>query len=285
MRATILEAVNLHYKYADGTSALSGVNLKVQRGEKLAVMGANGSGKSTFFLCLNGVYKPSGGTVYLDGEPVQYTGKGLLALRRRVGIVFQDPDHQLFSADVYGEISFGPLNLGLPEDEVRRRVENVIGELQIGPFQDKPVHFLSGGQKKRVSIADILVMEPDVVILDEPAAALDPKHARLVDEIIDGLSARGITVIISTHDVNRALAWADAVALFDGGQVLTKDTPQVVFGNGELLRRTNLEQPTVMKLFHSLTERGILDRNQPIPRSEDELAAYINEATFPVMQS
>lgn len=284
MRPTILEAVNLHYIYADGTSALNGVNLQVQRGEKLAVMGANGSGKSTFFLCLNGVYKPAGGTVYLDGQPVQYTGKGLLALRRRVGIVFQDPDHQLFSADVYGEISFGPLNLGLPEEEVRQRVENVIKELQIAPFQDKPVHFLSGGQKKRVSIADILVMEPDVVILDEPAAALDPKHARLVDEIIEELSARGITVVISTHDVNRALAWADAVALFDSGQMLIKDTPQAVFGNRELLRRTNLEQPTVMKLFHSLAARGILDRKLPIPRSDDELAAYIEEAALPLMQ-
>ena len=195
----IIRAERLCYRYEDGTDALNGMDLSVRRGEKLAVMGANGSGKSTFFLCLNGVHRPSSGTVYLDGRPLDYSKKGLLALRRRVGIVFQDPDQQLFSADVFGEISFGPLNLGLDEEEARRRVEDVIRELNIAEFQDKPVHFLSGGQKKRVAIADILVMRPDVMILDEPTAALDPKHARLVDSIIDGLSENGMTVILSTR--------------------------------------------------------------------------------------
>ena len=278
MDTPILEAVNLHYRYPDGTCALNGVNLRVQRGEKLAVMGANGSGKSTFFLCLNGVHQPSDGTVYLDGEPVRYTAKGLMDLRRRVGIVFQDPEHQLFSADVYGEISFGPMNLGLAEYEVRNRVEGIIREMGITPFQDKPVHFLSGGQKKRVSIADILVMEPDVVMLDEPAAALDPKHAELVDKIIDGLSDKGITVIQSTHDVDRAFAWADQVALFHEGKVLVKDTPAVVFGNVALLREVNLKQPAVLKLFYSLISWGMLDGNLPLPRSVDELTVYIEQA-------
>ncbi len=273
----ILEAVNLHYRYPDGTCALNGANLQIQRGEKLAVMGANGSGKSTFFLCLNGVNQPSVGTVYLDGEPIRYTAKGLLALRRRVGMVFQDPDHQLFSADVYGEISFGPMNLGLAEQEVRCRVEGIIKEMGITPFQDKPVHFLSGGQKKRVSIADILVMEPDVVMLDEPAAALDPKHADLVERIIDGLSDKGITVILSTHDVDRAFAWADHVALFHEGKVLVKDTPAAVFRNVELLRKVNLKQPAVLMLFQTLVSRGMLDGSLPLPRSVDELKAYIEQ--------
>lgn len=278
MDTPILEAVNLHYSYADGCHALDGVNLRIKRGEKLAVMGANGSGKSTFFLCLNGVYRPSSGVVYLDGEPIRYSSKGLLNLRRRVGIVFQDPDHQLFSADVYGEISFGPMNLGFAEHEVRRRVEDMIREMGITPFQDKPVHLLSGGQKKRVSIADILVMEPDVVMLDEPAAALDPKHAELVEKMIDELSAKGITVILSTHDVDRALAWADNVVLFHEGKVLVKETPEVVFGDVELLRQVNLKQPSVLKLFQSLISRGMLDGNLPLPRSVDQLAAYIEDS-------
>ena len=271
----IIRAERLCYRYEDGTNALNGMDLSVRRGEKLAVMGANGSGKSTFFLCLNGVHRPSSGTVYLDGRPLDYSKKGLLALRRRVGIVFQDPDQQLFSADVFGEISFGPLNLGLDEEEARRRVEDVIRELNIAEFQDKPVHFLSGGQKKRVAIADILVMRPDVMILDEPTAALDPKHARLVDSIIDGLSENGMTVILSTHDVNRALSWADSVALLDGGKVLIKGTPEAVFQNEQLLRRASLETPAVIRLFNVLTEKKLLPAGLPVPRSERQLEKYL----------
>jgi len=273
----IIRAERLCYRYEDGTNALNGMDLSVRRGEKLAVMGANGSGKSTFFLCLNGVHRPSSGTVYLDGRPLDYSKKGLLALRRRVGIVFQDPDQQLFSADVFGEISFGPLNLGLDEEAARRRVEDVIRELNIAEFQDKPVHFLSGGQKKRVAIADILVMRPDVMILDEPTAALDPKHARLVDSIIDGLSENGMTVILSTHDVNRALSWADSVALFDNGKVLIKDTPEAVFQNEPLLRRASRETPAVIRLFGVLTEKELLPAGLPVPRSERQLEKYLRE--------
>ncbi len=267
----IIRAEDLHYTYEDGTQALRGASLQVRRGERLAVMGANGSGKSTFFLCLNGVYRPRAGRVIFDGQPVSYTRAGLLALRRRVGIVFQDPDHQLFSADVYGEISFGLLNLGCPEEEARRRVLRVMEELNIAEFQDKPVHLLSGGQKKRVSIADVLVMEPDVVMLDEPAAALDPKHVRLVDGIIDNLSARGITVLLSTHDAERAFAWSDAVALFDAGRVLVKDTPRKVFENDELLRAANLERPAALRLYEALVKKGILPANLPCPRTVEAL--------------
>lgn len=266
---------NLHYTYEDGTQALRGINLEIRKGEKIAIMGANGSGKSTFFLHLNGVMKPSQGAVYIDGSSIHYSRKGLLDVRRRVGIVFQDPDNQLFSADVKQEISFGVLNLGYSQEEAREKVEKVMDDLNITAFCDKPTHFLSGGQKKRVAIADILVMEPEVIILDEPASALDPKHARMIDGIVDQLSDRGITVILSTHDVERALIWADRVVLFHEGQVVGQGTPDEIFSQPELLKMTNLEKPTVLRLFDSLRKVGVLEQTLPIPRNAAQLEQYI----------
>lgn len=279
MKDVVLTLENVHYVYEDGTEALKGIDLQVRRGEKLAIMGANGSGKSTLFLTLNGVRKPTAGQVLIDGIPVNYSRKGLLDIRKRVGIVFQDPDNQLFSASVMQEISFGALNLGVPEPEVRNRVEGVMEELNITPFREKPTHFLSGGQKKRVSIADILVMDPEIIILDEPAAALDPKHAGMIDRIIDELGERGITVILSTHDVNKALIWADRVVLLDNGLVIGDGTPEEIFSNEDALARTNLEKPTVLKIFEALCETGALKRDLPAPHTSGELERYIREVT------
>lgn len=270
-RDIILKLENVCYTYEDGTEALKDIDLQIRRGEKLAVMGANGSGKSTLFLTLNGIHRPTSGRVLHNGEPVDYSRKGLLALRKMIGIVFQDPDNQLFSASVTQEISFGALNLGLSEQEARERVEKVIEDLNIAPFRDKPTHFLSGGQKKRVSIADILVMDPEIILFDEPAAALDPKHARMIDEIIDRLSEKGITVILSTHDVNRALIWADRAVLLDEGRIVAEGTPDQIFTDDEVLARTNLEKPTILKVFESLCKAGITDRDVPIPRTTEDL--------------
>ena len=271
----ILRVTDLYYTYEDGTEALRGVNLEIQKGERIAVMGANGSGKSTLFLHLNGVMRPKAGTVEIDGSPIDYSRKGLLSVRRKVGIVFQEPDNQLFSANVIQEISFGVLNLGVTEEEAWRRVKGVIKDLGIGPFAEKPTHFLSGGQKKRVAIADILVMEPQIMILDEPASALDPKHARMIDGIIDSLSERGITVILSTHDVERALIWADRVILFHEGRVIGQGTPEEIFRREDLLLQTNLEKPTVYRLFDSLCAQGILRKELPVPHTAEELESYI----------
>ena len=189
----VIEAEHISYTYeGNDKPALSDMTLKIRRGSRVAFMGGNGSGKSTFFLCLNGIRKPDAGRVLIDGEPVSYTRKGLLDVRRRVGIVFQEPDDQLFSAGVYQEISFGILNLGVEEEKARKEVERVIQELGIRPFQERPAHALSGGQKKLVAIADILVMDPEVMILDEPASSLDPKHTKIVRGIVEGLTEREV---------------------------------------------------------------------------------------------
>lgn len=276
----IIEAKDVHYAYEEGgPHSLNGVSLRIQRGRKVAFMGANGCGKSTLFLCCNGIYRPDSGTILFNGRPVDYSKKGLLDLRSKVGIVFQDPDNQLFSASVYQEISFGPMNLGLPEDEVRKDIEQVIGYLEITPFRDRPAHALSGGQKKQVSIADILVMHPDVIILDEPAAALDAKHTKIVNQIVDKLAKEGITILMATHDIDYALSWADEIVLMHEGKVLLQADPVTVCTNQEALEMTNQEEPAVLKLFEKLVNKGILKEELQPPVSMEQLEQYIEKET------
>lgn len=268
----VIKAENVSYTY-DGNNqkALNGLNLKIRRGAKVAFMGGNGSGKSTFFLCLNGIRRPDEGTIYIDGKPVEYTRKGLLDVRSKVGIVFQEPDDQLFSASVYEEISFGILNLGADEDTARREVERVIEELEITPFQDRPAHALSGGQKKQVAIADILVMHPEVMILDEPAAALDPKHTRKVQEIVDRLSEKGITVLMATHDIDYAYAWADEIVLMHEGKVIRQGTPAQVCTDRQAIEEASLELPVVVKIYERLREKARIPEDTPLPGNVEEL--------------
>lgn len=272
----LLKADNIYFSYDDDHShSLNGLSLEIGRKKKIALMGANGSGKSTFFRCCTGILRPQSGKLLLNGTEISYTKKGLLDLRSKVGIVFQDPDDQLFSASVYQEISFGVLNLGASEEEARKEVEMVMDQLEITPFSDKPTHALSGGQKKQVSIADILVMHPELILLDEPAAALDPKHVTIVNGIVDRMTAQGITVVMATHDVNYAYEWADEVILLHEGSVLIHGTPAEVFSNKTALKQTNLEPPAVLEIFESLCKKQILKTSLPLPKNIAELEAYI----------
>lgn len=274
----IIEVENLCYTY-DGNDerALDGMDLKIRRGRKVAFLGGNGSGKSTFFLCLNGIRRPDDGRILIDGTPVKYTRKGLLDLRRKVGIVFQEPDDQLFSASVYQEISFGLMNLGVDEAEAEREVERVIEELGITPFQDRPAHALSGGQKKLVAIADILVMHPEVMILDEPTAALDPKHTRIVQDIIGKLTESGITVLMATHDMDYAYGWADEIVLMHEGKVLRSGPSAEVCSDRQALEKTNLEMPSVLRLYEIMKEKGILPCGDRPPADMRELERRLSE--------
>ena len=268
MKEILMQVQDLSYRYEDQTLALDKINLEIYRHQRLAIMGSNGSGKSTLFLNLNGVYKPTSGQILYEGKPLDYSRKGLLSLRKKVGIVF--PDNQLFCASVLGEISFGPFNLGLDETTVRNRVTQICDTLSITPFLDKPTHFLSGGQKKRVSIADILVMEPELLILDEPFSALDPKHAHMIDDILKQLTDSGITVIIATHHADQAYRWADRIVVLNHSHVLADGTPQEIFSNKELLVAANLEQPTLMKVSDILKRKGILSECD-FPKTAEEL--------------
>jgi len=274
----LMRAEDLFFSYDEGeTWSLEGLSLTIQRGKKYAFMGANGSGKSTFFLCCNGIHRPNRGTLYFDGKPVSYKSRDLLALRARVGVVFQDPDDQLFSASVYQEISFGALNLGMPEKAARREVERVIDKLEIAPFSHKPAHALSGGQKKQVAIADVLVMHPDMIILDEPCAALDPRHSRIVRGIIDQLTGEGVTVLMSTHDVDYAFSWADEIMLFHRGRLLRQGSPEEVFSDIQALETAGLGRPAALEVFQSLTQKGVLPKGLSVPRDLKALQRYLED--------
>ena len=250
MMEAAIEARELRYTYEDGTAALKGINLRAERGKITGILGANGAGKSTLFLNLNGVLQPSAGEILLDGAPVKRDRKGLTELRRRVGIVFQDPDDQLFSADVYRDISFGAVNLGLPEAEVRRRVEAAMERTGVSHLRDKPTHALSF----------VLVMEPEVLILDEPTAGLDPQGVsdllELLASLRDGL---GMTILMATHDMDVVPLCCDYAYLLGGGSVLARGTPEELFAQAELLRANHLRLPRIAHLMAILRDRDGLD--------------------------
>lgn len=267
----LIEIQNLYFSYEDGTPALRDINLSIPKGRKIAVIGSNGSGKSSLFLCLNGILKPSCGKILLDGKPIHYSQKGLCALRRNVGIVFQEPDHQLFCTSIYQEISFGVLNLGVSATQAEQAVQDVIHQLDITPFVHKPIHALSGGQKKQVSIADILVMKPRLILLDEPTASLDHHHTTLVRKLIDDLSVEHISVIISTHDVDYACSWADEIILLHQGQVIAHRSPADVFCDQALLSRVQIDAPSCFTLFDILIEKGLLPQHCQRPCCMAEL--------------
>jgi len=257
MMEAAIEARELRYIYEDGTAALKGINLRAERGKITGILGANGAGKSTLFLNLNGVLQPSDGEILLDGVPVKRDRKGLTELRRRVGIVFQDPDDQLFSADVYRDISFGAVNLGLPEAEVRRRVEAAMERTGVSHLRDKPTHALSFGQKKRVAIAGVLVMEPEALILDEPTAGLDPQGVSDLLELLTSLrDSQGMTILMATHDMDVVPLCCDYAYLLGG---LAQGTPEELFTKAELLRANHLRLPRIAHLMAILRDRDGLD--------------------------
>ncbi|MBU3143714.1 energy-coupling factor ABC transporter ATP-binding protein [Clostridium sp. CF012] len=273
----ILETVNLNFKYQDGTKALNNISLKIEKGKKVSFLGVNGSGKSTLFLNFNGVLKPSSGKVIYAGNEIKYKAASLQALRKNVGIVFQDPDNQLFSASVYQEVSFGPMNLKLNESEVRRRVDESLINTGMIEFKDKAVHFLSYGQKKRVAIADIIAMNPEIIILDEPTSSLDPKHSKQIVQIFDELNEKGMTVILSTHDVELAYAWSDYIFVMKDGEIVKEGTPYAIFSDDELILNAYLEKPLILETYEVLCKNRSIDPiHNNAPRNKEELFKILN---------
>ncbi|SJZ36666.1 energy-coupling factor ABC transporter ATP-binding protein [Selenihalanaerobacter shriftii] len=275
MSDSILEAQDLIFKYPDGTKALNGLSISIEKGKKVAVLGANGAGKSTLFLHFNGILQPNEGQILFDGEVINYKKKMLKELRKNVGIVFQDPDMQLFSSSVFQEISFGPLNLGLSEEKVKERVHDAMEVTGILDLKEKPTHLLSYGQKKRISIADILAMKPQVIIFDEPTVWLDPKHSIEIIDFFNEINKQGITVVLSTHNVDLAYSWADYVYVFAEGKILGTGEPEEIFKDKELLMSANLTQPWIVEIYEELIDKQVIDPNLSIPRAKEELLALI----------
>jgi len=271
----ILEAGDVEFSYPDGTKALKGVNVLIEKGKKVAFLGANGAGKTTLFLHFNGILRPNRGKVRFQGRDVGYGHAALLELRKNVGIVFQDPDNQLFSASVLQEISFGPLNLGLSREETLQRVREAMAATEITELEHRPTHLLSYGQKKRVCIADVLAMHPMVMICDEPTACLDPKLARHMMELFARISREGKTVILSTHDVDLAYSWADYIYLMKDGAVAGEGKPESIFRDETLLERTGMERPWLVDMYLELSKKGWLSNGAPVPRTKEELFGII----------
>lgn len=266
MTQNILKLQDLHYTYPDGTHALKGLDMEIKRGQVTAILGGNGVGKSTLFHHLNGILKPSSGQVFFEGKPVDYSRKGLIRLRQFVGVVFQDPDNQLFSASVYQDVSFGAVNMKLPEDEVRRRVDVAMERTGISHLKNKPTYCLSFGQKKRVAIAGVLVMEPEVLVLDEPTAGLDPKGICEIMKLLKETQKElGLSVIISTHDIDIVPLYCDQVFVMDEGGIVLEGTPQEVFSEKKALRRVNLRLPRIGHLLEILKEKDDFNfRENPV---------------------
>lgn len=239
----IIQFQDVYYRYPGQTRfALEGCSVDVPAGEKIAVIGRNGSGKSTFFLHCNGLYRPQAGLVLYDGMPVDYSRAGLQNLRRHVGICFQNPDDQLFSASVAQDISFGPLNLGLKDGEARRRVEQAAEFCDVTGLLDRPTHALSGGEKARVALAGVLAMDPDVIIVDELMATLDPWVRLYISAIFERLHRHGKTIMLATHDLALVESWATHVIVMAEGRALFAGSPATLLSDAALLRETGLEQ-------------------------------------------
>lgn len=269
MEEYVLQTQGLRYAYDGEKYALQHASLAVRAGERVAVLGSNGAGKSTFFLCLNGVLTPQGGTVSLHGREVSARERNLL--REHVGIVFQNADDQIIASTVQAEISFGPMNLRLPKEEVRRRVDRAVDYMALEAFRTRPPHYLSGGEKKRVSIADIIAMESEVILFDEPAASLDPAGTCMLEDVLRRLTEEGKTLLISTHDMDFAFRWADRAVVFCEGEVIADGTPLDVFQNNEIMQRARLRRPAMLDVFESLSRRGLVPCDAVCPKTPVEL--------------
>ena len=252
----LLETRDLTHIYRGNVHALSGVNFVAERKSRIAVIGPNGAGKSTLFKHFNGILKPTSGEVLITGEPI--TKENLREVRKFVGIVFQNPDDQIFSPTVEQDVAFGPTNLGLDEETVAHRVEEALHLLGLEELRGRVPHHLSGGEKKRVAIAGILAMEPQVLVLDEPTAGLDPLGVADLVAFINRLPDEyGMTVIFSTHHLDLVAEMADYIYVMDHGRVVASGTVEEVFARPELLARTRLDVPPIPKLIRSLQENGV----------------------------
>ncbi len=255
MSSIILEARDIRYRYPRGKEAIGGISFHIRRGEKIAVVGPNGAGKSTLLMMFNGMLRPESGTMLFDNRPMEYDAASLRMLRKRVGFVLQNPDRQIVAPTIYQDVAFGPTNLGYQEDEVKRVVEEALRSVGLEGFERRPPHQLSSGEKKKVAIAGVLAMEPDLLVFDEPTSSLDPSGSGEIMELLDELNDQGKTIVISTHDIELAYPWAHRAILLVDGMILQEEVPDVAFGNAGNVRRAHLSIPTLLELYMELRKR------------------------------
>ncbi|MFJ9337674.1 energy-coupling factor ABC transporter ATP-binding protein [Streptomyces sp. NPDC101733] len=269
----LVELTGAGYAYEDGPAVLRDVDFAIAPGRALVLLGRNGSGKTTLMRLLSGGLRPGTGALRLDGERVAYDRAGLTRLRTSVQLVVQDPDDQLFAASVEQDVSFGPMNLGLPAPEVRARVDAALAALDITGLRDRPTHLLSYGQRKRAAIAGAVAMAPRVLILDEPTAGLDPDGQERLLDVLAGLRAAGTTVVMATHDVDLAVRWADDAAVLTPDGVRT-GAARTLLSDPGLLASAGLRQAWSPAVTAVLRTHGLLAADAPGPRTPQALAEW-----------
>lgn len=252
-----LSTENLSFTYPDGTQALKNINIEIEKGEKVAIIGPNGAGKSTLFSHFNGLTEPTSGCVKIEGKAISFEKDELLKVRQKVGIVFQDPNDQLFAPTVKEDIAFGPMNLGLSYGEVEKRVEDALKMVGMENYEDKTPHHLSGGQQKRIAVAGIIAMKPEIMILDEPTAGLDPDGVEKVLNIMNQLNKEGMTLIISSHDIDMISKYADKIFILYNGEIIESGNKNKIFSDMELLKKAHLRTPITTEILYNLKESGL----------------------------
>ena len=273
-RNIMIELKHVSFSYDDKHKILDDVSMKFGEDNHsvIGVIGHNGAGKSTLFLNLVGELKPTSGEILVDGHKVDYSKKGLRSLRRKVGIVFQNSDQQIFYSIVKDDVAFALRNLKVSNDEVSQRVEKVLRELDISKLKDRPIQYLSGGQKKRVAIAGIMVIGSEWILLDEPTSGLDPDGRLRMKKLIKKLGANGQKIILSSHDMDFMYEVCDYFYLLGNSKIIKEGNRETVFNNEELLKENNLEQPWLVKIHQKL---GL-----PLYHSEEELFANQGKNTY-----
>lgn len=256
----ILETKDLHFSYPDGRPALQGIGLAVKKGEFLGILGANGSGKTTLLKILNGLLKTTKGEIYLDQKNVRSLNKDILF--RKVCTMFQNPDDQLFASTVSEDIAYGPVNMGLKKDEVSKKIGYALDAVSMLEFADKPIHNLSFGEKKRICLAGVLAMGPEVMLLDEPTSCLDPMGVNAIMLLLRKLNKEeGITMIMTTHSVDLVPLFIDRVVILNKGKIILDGKPEEVFSRAELIREAKLRLPRIGHLFEILRKNDGVDFN------------------------
>ena len=267
----IMELRDVDFSYGRGKGkALDGLNLKVRKGSRTAVIGANGAGKSTMFWNMNGIYRPDSGEVLYDGVPLKYGRRALTRLRSDVAVLFQNPDEVLFRPIVGQDVAFGPENMKLPRDEVESRVSEALRMVGMEEYRDRPVMKLSYGQRKRVAIAGIIAMKPRLLIMDEPTAGLDPQMASEVMEIARQLNEEGVTVVMASHDTDLIYSWAQEIHVMRHGKCVYSGDPEGFFSDGTAVYLAGLMPPRIFLMNRGLCELRGKDP-APYPRTYAQL--------------
>ncbi|MEG0856325.1 MAG: ABC transporter ATP-binding protein [Terrisporobacter sp.] len=260
---------NLTYQYDKKRKALDNVSMNFHKGNIIGIIGSNGSGKSTLFNNLMGILKCSSGEILYKNNKLKHDKKSLYNLRKEVGIVFQDPEKQIFYSMVYDDLAFALRNIGMDEESIKIRIKNALEAVNGEEFIDRPVHSLSFGQKKRVAIASVIAMENDLVLLDEPTAGLDPESTKAIVEIIKSMHKKGKKIVITSHDMNLIYDICDYVYVLNKGKIISKGSVEEVFLDEENINEAGLELPWLVKI----------NKNMKIPlfRKEEDLYNYWRE--------